>query len=155
MIMKFKNIFRFVLLITVVFATFVSCNKDEDKDAVKEVIDTVKDGTWKVSYFYDSGKDKTVNYAGYNFVFGDSNVLNATKETNSYNGIWSVAKSTTDDDLFSTIFKISIGPNEIFQDLNRDWKVIENTGSSITLKDDSKGETAIDFLTFEKNIPIQ
>jgi hypothetical protein len=151
MIMKFKNIFRFVLLITVVFASFVSCNKDEDKDAVKEVIDTVKDGTWKVSYFYDSGKDKTVNYAGYNFVFGDSNVLNATKETNSYNGMWSAAKSTSDDDLFSTIFKISIGPNDIFQDLNGDWKVIEKTGSSITLKDDSKGETAIDFLTFEKN----
>jgi hypothetical protein len=152
--MKGKNISRFVLFMAVVIATFVSCSKEEDKDTVKEVMNTMKDGTWKVSYFYDSGQDKTANYVGYNFIFGDSNVLNATKETNSYSGLWSVAKSTSDADLFSTIFKVSIGPNDIFQDLNEDWKVIENTGSSITLKDDSKGEKAIDYLTFEKN-PVQ
>ena len=149
--MKFKNTCRFVLLITVVVFTFISCNSEEDKDAVDEVTDTVKDGTWSVSYFYDSGENKTVNYAGYNFVFGGSNILNASKETNSYNGSWFVTKSNSDDDLFSTIFKISIGPNDIFQDLNGDWKVIENTGSSLTLKDDSQGETAIDYLTFQKS----
>lgn len=152
--MNFKNIFRFVLLIAVVASIFVSCSKDEDKDTVKEVTDTVKDGTWRVSYFYNSGKNETVNFEGYNFIFGDSNIMNANKEANSYTGQWFVSKSTSDNDLFSTIFKISIGPNDIFQDLNGDWKVIENTGSSITLKDDSHGETAIDYLTFEKN-PVQ
>ena len=149
--MKFRNILRFVLLITAAVVTFVSCTKDESKSTVDEVSDTVKEGTWKVSYFYDSGKDKTVNYLGYNFVFGGNNVLNATKATNSYNGQWFVAKSTSDDDLFSTIFKISMSPVDIFQELNGDWKVVENTGSSLKLKDDSKGETAIDYLTFEKN----
>ena len=150
MIMKLKNICRFVLFIVVVVATFVSCSNDDSKNTVDDVSDAVKDGTWKVSYFYDSGKDETANYAGYSFIFGGNNVLTASKETNSYNGLWSVAKSTSDNDLYSTIFKISIGPNDIFQDLNGDWKVMENTGSSLTLKDDSKGETAIDYLTFEK-----
>lgn len=148
--MKFRNICRFILLITVVIFSFISCNSDEKKDAVDEVTDIIKDGTWGVSYFYNSGEDKTADYTGYNFVFGSNNILNASKETNSYNGSWFVSKSTSDDDLFSTIFKISIGPNDIFQNLNGDWKVIENTGSSLTLKDDSQGETAIDFLTFQK-----
>lgn len=148
--MKLKNICRFVLFIVVVVATFVSCSNDDSKNTVDDVSDAVKDGTWKVSYFYDSGKDETANYAGYDFTFGGNNVLTASKETNSYNGLWSVAKSTSDNDLYSAIFKISIGPNDIFQDLNGDWKVMENTGSSLTLKDDSKGETAIDYLTFQK-----
>ena len=148
--MKLKNIYRFVLFITVVVATFVSCSNDDSKNTVDDVSDTIKDGTWKVSYFYDSGKDETLNYAGYNFVFGSNDVLTATKETNSYIGMWSVAKSTSDNDLFSTIFKISMNPVDIFQDLNGDWKVMENTGTSVKLKDDSKGETAIDYLTFEK-----
>lgn len=138
-------------MITVVIATFVSCSNDNNKSTVDEVTSAVKDGTWKVSYFYDSGKDETGNFTGYNFTFGDATVLTASKETNSYTGQWSVTKSTSDDDLFSTIFKISIGPNDIFQDLNGDWKVIENTGTSLKLKDNSKGETAIDYLTFEKN----
>jgi hypothetical protein len=148
--MKFRNILRFILLITVLVSISVSCNSDENKNTVDEITDTVKEGTWKISYLYNSGKDETANYAGYNFVFGGNTLLTAVKETNSYNGQWFVVKSTSDDDLFSTIFQISIGPTDIFQDLNRDWKVIENTGSSLTLKDDSHGEKAIDYLTFEK-----
>lgn len=137
-------------MITVAVAIFVSCSKDESKSSVDEVSDALKDGTWKVSYFYDSGKDETVNYAGYNFVFGGNSVLTVSKDPNSYNGKWFVAKSTSDNDLYSTLFKISIGPNDIFQDLNGDWKVMENTGSSLMLKDDSEGEAATDYLNFEK-----
>ncbi|PZX94573.1 hypothetical protein DOS84_03175 [Flavobacterium aquariorum] len=112
--MKLGNIFRFVLLITVVVSTFVSCSSDESKNTVDGGADTVKEGMWKVSYFYDSGKDKTVNYTGYNFVFEGNNVLNASKEINTYTGWCFVAKSTSDDDLFSTIFKISMSPVDIF-----------------------------------------
>lgn len=148
--MKFRNILQFVLLTIVLVATFVSCSNDDSKNTVKEVTDTIKNGTWKVGYFYDSGKDKTVNYAGYNFTFGNNTVVTVSEETNSYTGQWYVAKSTSDDDLYSTIFKVSISPSDIFQDLNGDWKVIENTGTSLKLKDDSHGETAIDYLTFEK-----
>lgn len=148
--MKFRKRFLFVLLAILVVVSFMSCNKEESKNTADEVADTVKEGTWKVSYFYDSGKDETLNYSGYNFVFGGNNVLSASKGTNFYNGQWFVTKSTSDDDLFSTIFKISIGPNDIFQDLNGDWKVMANTGSSLMLKDDSHGDTAIEYLTFEK-----
>ncbi|MDR6845823.1 hypothetical protein [Flavobacterium granuli] len=135
---------------TIVVASFVCCNSDDHKTGVDDVTDTVKDGTWRVSYFYDSGADKTANYLGYSFVFGGNYLLTATKETNTYNGQWFVSKSTSDNDLYSTIFKISIGPNDIFENLNADWKVMSNTDATLTLKDDSKGETNIDYLTFEK-----
>jgi hypothetical protein len=150
MIMKIKNIFSYVLFIIFVTAIFVSCNSDDYKTGTDAVSDALKDGTWRVSYLYKSGVEKTANYTGYNFVFGSSNILSAVKETNSYSGQWFVTKSTSDADLFSTIFKVSIGPSEIFQDLNADWKVIENKDNSLTLKDDSRGDTAISYLTFEK-----
>jgi len=148
--MKLKNIFRFVILTAIAISIFASCNSEDYKTGADEVTDTVKEGTWTISYFYDSGVDKTADYAAYNFVFSDKNILTAVKETNSYTGQWFVSNSTSDGDIYSTIFKVSIGPNEIFQDLNADWKVMENKGSSLTLKDDSHGETAIDYLTLQK-----
>ena len=148
--MSFRKIFRVVLLIIVVTATFVSCSNDDSKNTVDDVTDSVKDGVWKISYFYDSGKDETQDYAGYNFTFDDNAVLTASKEMNSYTGVWSVSKSTSDDDLYSTIFNIAFGSPDILIDLSDDWKVIENTGTSLKLKDDSKGDSAIDYLTFEK-----
>ena len=148
--MSFRKIFRVVLLIIVVTGTFVSCSNDDSKNTVDDVTDSVKDGVWKISYFYDSGKDETQDYAGYNFTFDDNTVLTASKEMNSYTGVWSVSKSTSDDDLYSTIFNIAFGSPDILIDLSDDWKVIENTGTSLKLKDDSKGDSAIDYLTFEK-----
>ncbi len=149
--MNCRNIFRFILLIAVVAATFVSCNSDDYNTGANDVSDTVQEGTWKIVYFYDSGTDKTQNFAGYNFTFGNNTVLTASKETNSYTGVWSVSKSTNDSDLHSTIFKIAFGSPDIFINLTGDWKVVENTGTSLKLKDDSKGDTAIDYLNFEKN----
>lgn len=149
--MNFRNIFKFVLLIAVVATTFVSCSSEDSNTGAKDVSDTVQEGTWKIGYFYDSGTDKTQNYAGYNFTFGNNTVLTATKGTNSYGGVWSVSKSTNDSDIHSTIFKIAFGSPDIFANLTGDWKVVENTGTSLKLKDDSKGDTVIDYLNFEKN----
>lgn len=139
------------MLVATVITTFVSCSTDDYKTGADDVANTVKDGTWKIGYFYDSGADKTQNYTGYIFTFGNNTVVMASKEINSYNGVWSVAKSTNDNDLFSTIFKLAFGSPDILINLSGDWKVIENTGTSLKLKDDSKGDTATDYLNFEKN----
>jgi len=149
--MKFRNTLRFVLLAVAVITAFASCNSDDYKTGADDVSDTVKDGTWKVSYFYDSGKEETSNYEGYNFTFGNNTVLTALKGTDSYAGVWSVAKSTSDSDLHSTIFKIAFGSPDVLINLTGDWKVVENTGTSLKLKDDSKGDTVVDYLNFEKN----
>jgi hypothetical protein len=149
--MKFTSLTRYALLIAVVITALVSCNSDDYQTGVDEVSDTVKDGTWKVGYFFDSGVDKTQNYAGYNFTFGNYGVLTATKETLTYSGIWSVSPSTNDSDVNSTIFMIAFGSPDVLMQLGRNWKVVENTGTSLKLRDDSQGDAAINNLYFEKN----
>lgn len=145
------NICRFILLIAVFANTFISCNSDDYKTGADEVSDTVKNGTWRVGYLYDSGLDKTANYEGYNFTFDNNTALIATKETTTYSGVWSVANSTNDADINSTFFNISFGSPDTFVLLSGYWKVVENTGTSLKLKDDSKGDSALDYLNFEKN----
>ena len=149
--MKFRTVFRTILFLVVVIATFISCNNDEYKTGADDVSDTVKEGTWKVVYFYDAGEVKTQNYTGYNFTFNNNTTLTASKDTNSYPGAWSVSKSTSDDDISSTFFMISFDAPDVLIPLTGKWKVMENTGTSLKLKDDSKGELAVDYLTFDKN----
>jgi len=149
--MKFKNLFRYVLMIVFISTTFVSCNNDDYKTGVDDVADTVKNGTWKVGYFYESGVAQTEGYEGYNFTFENNTVLTATKETNTYTGAWSVATSTSDADISGTFFMIAFAAPEVLIKLAGNWKVIENTGTSLKLKDDSKGETDERLLYFEKN----
>lgn len=148
--MKAKNTVGYIVVLLVAISTLFSCHSDENKDDVDDVQDTLKEGTWRISYFYHSGTDKTESYAGYTFIFAGNTVMTASKEDNSYTGQWFTSKSTSDDDLFSTIFEISMSPAEIFHDLNEDWKVMDNTGNSLSLKDDSNDGNAIDFLTFQK-----
>lgn len=148
--MKFQNIFRLVLLIVFLVPVFVSCANDDNKNTVDDIGDTVQEGSWEVAYFYHSGVDKTQNYAGYNFVFSEDIILTVTKGTNTYSGLWFISKSTSDADLFSNIFKLSLESPELLIQLNGDWKVMENTGKFLMLKDDSQGDLAINHLTFEK-----
>ncbi|MGQ7944479.1 hypothetical protein [Flavobacterium sp. WC2509] len=149
--MKYRFVFRNILLIAVVITTFVCCGTDDYNTAVNDVSDTVQDGTWKVGYLFDSGEDKTQNYTGYNFTFDHSTEITVTKDTNSYVGVWSVSKSTSDNDLNSTVFMIAFGPPDSLIHLGRNWKVIQNTGTSLKLQDDSNGDSNINFLYFEKN----
>ncbi|HSD07033.1 hypothetical protein [Flavobacterium sp.] len=148
--MQFKKLFRYVLMIVVVSTTFVSCNNDDYKTGADDVADTVEDGTWKVGFFYESGLAQTEDYGGYNFTFTNNTVLTATKDTNTNTGAWSVAKSTSDADISGTLFMILFASPDLIK-LSGNWKVIENTGTSLKLKDNSKGDTDERLLYFEKN----
>lgn len=46
---------------------------------------------------------------------------------------------------------ISFTSPDVLIPLSGNWKVMKNTGISLKLKDDSKGELAVDYLTFDKN----
>lgn len=148
--MKLKFVFRYILLM-VVIVTFVSCSNDDYKTGADDVSDTVKDGTWRVGYFYDSGVEKTQEYEGYNFTFGNNTILTASKEDASYTGAWSVSKSSSDDDIHSTIFMIAFSSPELLIPLTGNWIVVENTGTSVKLEQHNGSETDIDHLNFEKN----
>lgn len=133
------------------------CSSDDNSSSVAQdpapVINTVSQGTWRVTLYQDSGTDETSHFTGYNFTFASANVLTATNGTNSYSGIWSVTNSDSNDDNPSNDldFNILFTSPANFADLTDDWDIASRTDTKIQLIDVSGGNGGTDYLTFEKN----
>ena len=117
------------------------------------VINTVNQGTWKITLYNDSGTIKTSNFTGYNFTFGTGSALTASNGSNTYNGTWSVTSGDSNDDSPSNDldFNIGLSTPANFADLTDDWDIITYTSTKIQLIDVSGGNGGTDYLTFEKN----
>lgn len=117
------------------------------------VINTVNQGTWKITLYNDSGTIKTSNFTGYNFTFGTGSALTASNGSNTYNGTWSVTSGDSNDDSPSNDldFNIAFSTPANFADLTDDWDIITYTSTKIQLIDVSGGNGGTDYLTFEKN----
>lgn len=152
--MKRKAIFA--MLVGGLFFT-TACSSDDDSSSsnttVDQVVDTVTDGTWRITSYIDSGQDETSDFSGYNFTFGSTNVLTATNGTNTYDGVWTVTNDDSDDDNPSDDidFDIFFSAPATFADLSDDWDILERTSTKVRLVDVSGGDGDTDYLTFEKN----
>ena len=137
-----------ILLITLLaVSSLVSCDKDKILENIPGTLsETVESGTWAISYFWDSDKDETSHFSGFDFTFESDGVLNATNGTDSYSGAWS---TLTDDSHLE--LNINFLSPEDFQDLTDDWHIIEFTKTTIKLEDISGGDGSIDYLTFLRN----
>lgn len=148
-------IFTFVSLVI-----FTGCNTDNDNDSnndlKSEIEDNVKKGTWRITKFMDDGDDESNHFTGYNFTFGDNNVLTASNTVNTYTGTWIVSDGDSDDDSdddsqddldFNIFFA---GPDD-FKELSDDWDLISQSSTKIELIDVSDENGGADYLTFEKN----
>ena len=127
----------------------ISCSSGEDNPvpgSPDEVSNAVTSGSWRITYFWDTDKDETNHFTGYNFTFEEEGTLSATNGVNTYNGIWTTGM---DDSQVKLI--ISFGSPPDFVDISDDWHVIEQSSSKIRLEDVSGGNGGTDFLTFEKN----
>jgi hypothetical protein len=134
------------------------CSSDDDNSTSTTdptpVINTVTQGTWRVTYYFDTDSDETSDFSGYNFAFGTSNVLTATNGTNTYTGSWSVTSddSSGDDNPSGDLdFNILFASPADFADLSDDWDIVSRTDTKIELIDVSGGNGGTDYLTFEKN----
>jgi hypothetical protein len=87
-------------------------------------------GTWKVSYYFDNGKDETSDFNGYLFEFQSDGVLVAKFSGQTVRGTWSENTS-------SNKFIINISGNDRLDDTTDDWLIISKTATSIQLKDDN------------------
>lgn len=129
----------------------VACNNEDSTNSNQtKVVNTVSSGTWRITYFYDTDKEETANFTGYNFTFASS--LTATNGTNTYTGTWSVTDTNSNDDSMDDLhFNILFTAPPDFEDLSDDWDILEMTDTKIKLIDISGGNGGTDYLTFEKN----
>ena len=155
LIMKKLKLFQlslFVILLSVVF----SCSNDSSSNSSVDptpVINTVNKGTWRITFYEDSGVNETSNFVGYNFTFGANSLLTATNVTNTYIGAWSVTSDNSGDDSPSNDldFNIAFNSPANFSELTEDWNIIERTDTKIKLVHVSGGNGGTDYITFEKN----
>lgn len=138
-----------ISLSVILISFFSSCSKSNSignaSISATQTKAIIESGTWKVSYFYDSG-DETNKFAGYNFTFNSSGTVTATKSSTTINGSWS---SGNDDSQVKLVLDFnSVNP---FDDIEDDWHVISQSSTSIKLIDVSGGSGGTDYLTFEKN----
>jgi len=139
------------------YCLFLSCSSDDSNssgtNSISSVTSVVASGTWKITYYFDTDKEETSNFAGYNFTFGSNGVLTATNGTLTQTGTWSVTDSNSDDDnsISDLDFNIAFASPATFNELTDDWEIIERTSTVIKLKDVSGGNGGTDYLTFTKN----
>ncbi|MFV5689009.1 hypothetical protein ACM55M_10340 [Flavobacterium sp. ZT3R25] len=122
------------------------------KDATP-VVNTINNGTWKITYFFDDNSNKTSLFSGHTFTFGSNTILTANKEVTVYSGNWSVLQSDVVDYNSGNDLDFSISfssPDHLVQ-LSNNWDVFERTTTRVILRDLNGGTGVIDYLTFEKN----
>ena len=134
------------------------CSNDDDSNSTTDptpVVNTVNQGTWRITFYEDSGVNETTNYSNYIFTFGPNNVLTAAN-TNTFTGSWSVTSDDSNDDspsndLDFNIFFTAPAPASFVDDLSDDWDILSYSTTKIELVDVSGGNGGTDYLTFEKN----
>jgi len=133
------------------------CSSDDDSSSsndVTPIVNTVTSGTWRVTLFDEDGNNHTNDFNGYDFTFGDANVLTATNGSTTVTGFWSVTNddSSNDDNPGSDIdFNIMFTSPADFAELSEDWHILERTSTKLRLQHISGGNGGTDLLTFEKN----
>lgn len=150
---------KLIPLLVMIFMLNVAsmCSNDDDSPNNSDpttVINTVTQGTWRITFYEDSGVNETYHFTSYDFTFAAGNVLSATNGTNTFTGAWSVTNGNSNDDSPSNDLDFNIlfsSPANFAEELSDDWDILSRTDTKIELVDVSGGNGGTDYLTFEKN----
>jgi len=142
-----KNIAGIIIMSIAIALT--SCKEEKINTMTNEnTSKIIQDGSWNVTYFFQSNTNHTSDFTGYDFSFGSNNTVTAFDGSNIVTGTWATG---TDDDDPKLILMFS-GFSSPFDQLSDDWKVIELTSTKLRLDDESgSGSSDTDYLTFERN----
>lgn len=133
------------LFLMVSFIFLSSCSSDDDNQPAPSVSSSISQGSWKITYFVDSGTDETGNFSGYSFQFNTNGTVSATKGGTTVNGTWSDGNDNSHSKL-----ELNFGTVPVFNDLNEDWHVTMQNSTIIKLQHVSGGNGGTDILYFEK-----
>jgi hypothetical protein len=149
-IMKKTWILAVALFTAVAFA---SCDKDEcpicyECECVcprSPVSNIVQQGTWRITFYNDSGENETFHFTGYSFTFNPDGTLMAVMDSSAITGTWRAGTDDSHQELY-----LHFGTTVPFEELNDDWHFLEQTSTKIRLEDISGGNELNDLLTFER-----
>ena len=111
----------------------------------------VQMGTWRISFFEDSGTNETHHFLGFIFEFKSNGEVNATNGSTLYIGTWSITDSNGNSDNLNELdFNLKFNLTNDFEDLNGDWDFISASNTVIELIDISGGNGGTDYLTFNR-----
>lgn len=151
-----KHMKRTIFLVLGIVFMLSACSKNKALEKeIEQIEDAVLLGDWTISKMIDSGDDETSNFQGYIFTFKEDGSLVATNNATTYNGTWSITKSSSSDDDsndsdidFNITFNVS--ESNDFDDLIDDWDVLTHSDYKIELQDISGGNGGADLLTFTR-----
>jgi len=114
----------------------------ENNTIQTELADVLTNGSWYVSYcYYDN--DNTNYYTGYTFTFNNDGYVIAQKNATIIEGDWDLHDENTYQRLDLHF------DDDVLDDLETDWKVIEFNDSNVRLKKQTSDDTY--YLNFKKN----
>ena len=80
------------LLFVIVTSSITSCKKDDNSS--QAVVNSLQDGTWRITEYKDDTVDELYHFTGYSFVFSNGTV-SATKNSLSVTGTYSEGTDDT------------------------------------------------------------
>ncbi len=146
---------QFLAIMVSLMIGLASCSKDDSgygsnttggNTATTSSI--ITKGSWRITYFSDSGIDRTTIFSGYAFTFDSSGAVAATNGSSVTNGTWNSFTSTTDNqNKFMVSFGVTPPP---LNALKNEWTIIEMSATRIRMQKNSVLAGHIDYLVIEK-----
>jgi len=135
----FKNTFYKIIFLLTAF----SCVNKNNDIAPTGSSQKIYEGTWKVSYFEERGKIETSKFKDYLLNFKNDGTLALSNSSIVNNGTWAINSNSDDNSNSSNKLVILISGNDIADQLQDDWIIIEQTSSFIHLQDDNQNHNEI------------
>ena len=101
---------------------------------------------WKVGWYQEDIANQTLHYTNYVFTFADDGSVSANNGTQTVVGTWATGLDNSD-----TKFYLNFGADPIFDELNENWDVLENSDNLLKLTHVGNSSGSTDFLNFERN----
>lgn len=141
--MKMKG--RFLALLLIISVAFSNCKKEDRISPSNAIINTVVvPGDWKIALFNELSTDKTSKFKWYSFKFNTNGTITAINGSSSVNGAWSTVR---EGKIRKIIIYFSSAP---LDDLNDDWRVVNQTSTTLELEHFPAENDGINYLTFQK-----
>lgn len=141
-----KQNYRLPLALALVGAlAFSSCsnsNNDTSNTPVDE--NQLKDGAWKITYFWDKDHEETAHFNDYILLFNNDGTVDADDGSVHHGGTWSTGN---DDSQAKLVLNFTTDP---FSEISDDWHVIDQSTNIMHLEDVSGGNGTTELLTLEK-----